>query len=310
MTQETASTASGEQEHLETAVVRTSRHQRSQRDGSVEGYRASRTLPLRAEFGRQLSRRRTRLTLGFLALLPWLLLLAFELGDNNAGTGSRSLVDIATSSGLNFAVFTLFASTNFLLVVVVALFFGDSVSSEASWSSLKYLLAAPVPRTRLLRQKAIVAAGLSLCGLVLLPAMALAVGSLWYGTGALLSPSGEALSPSTGLLSLGGASAYLALHLLWIAGLGLWLSVTTDAPLGAVGSAVLVSILSQILDEITALGDLRAYLPTHYSMAWSDLLSDDVDWTGMIYGSFSGLAYATVFAVLAAWHFSRKDITS
>jgi ABC-2 type transport system permease protein len=34
-------------------------------------------------------------------------------------------------------------------------------------------------------------------------------------------------------------------------------SVTTDAPLGAVGGAVLVSILSEILDSITALGGLR-----------------------------------------------------
>ena len=54
-------------------------------------------------------------------------------------------------------VFTLFASTSFLLVVIVALFAGDTVPSEASWSSLRYLLAAPVRRERLLRQKLIVA---------------------------------------------------------------------------------------------------------------------------------------------------------
>ena len=54
---------------------------------------------------------------------------------------------------------------------------------------------------------------------------------------------------------------YLAIYLSWTAALALLLSVSTDAPLGAVGGAVLVSILSQILDQITALEGLRDYLP-------------------------------------------------
>ena len=53
-----------------------------------------------------------------------------------------------------------FVSAGFLLVVAVALFCGDTVASEASWASLRYLLAAPVPRARLLRQKLAVALGL------------------------------------------------------------------------------------------------------------------------------------------------------
>nr|WP_188989922.1 ABC transporter permease [Saccharopolyspora subtropica] len=293
----------------ETAVVRSNRAQPVQPDGAVEGYRAGRTLPVRVELARQLRRRRTRLALGFLVVLPLLLLLAFEVGDDGS-RGGRTLADIATASGLNFAVFTLFAATNFLLVVVVALFFGDTVASEASWSSLKYLLAAPVPRVRLLRQKAVVSALLSGSGLVLLSAVSVAVGVLWYGTGDLVSTTGEAVPFPAGLVSIAVGTLYLAVHLTWIAGLALWLSVSTDAPLGAVGGAVLVSILSEILDQISALGDLRTYLPTHYSTAYADLLSEDVDWSGMAYGAFSGLAYATVFVVLAVWRFRRKDITS
>jgi ABC-2 type transport system permease protein len=292
----------------ESSVVRATR-QPTLEDGSIDGYRPVNTLPIRVELWRQLRRRRTKLTLGFLVILPFLLLLAFQLGGNGRG-GSRGLVDLATSSGLNFAVFTLFASTGFLLVVVVALFFGDTVASEASWSSLKYLLAAPVPRTRLVRQKAIVAAILSAAGLVLLPAVALAVGVLRFGSGDLLGSSGESLAFPGGLLALAGAALYLALHLSWIAGLALWLSVSTDAPLGAVGGAVLVSIVSEIVDQITALGNLRDYLPTHYATAWLDLLTGDVNWTSMANGAFSGLAYATVFVTLATRHFHRKDILS
>lgn len=298
----------GRLDTAETAVVLSGRSHPAQPDGGVEGYRAKRTLPVRVELARQLRRRRTRLTLGFLLVLPVLLLLSFEIGD--AGGRGRTFADMATSSGLNFAVFTLFASTGFLLVVVVALFFGDTVASEASWSSLKYLLAAPVPRVRLLRQKAIVAGVLSLFGLALLTAVSLGVGVLWYGAGNLATITGEAVPFPTGLVSLAAATAYLAVHLTWIAGLALWLSVSTDAPLGAVGGAVVVSILSEILDQITALGSLRAYLPTHYSTAYADLLGAEADWTEVAHGAFSALAYAALFTALAIWRFHRKDITS
>jgi ABC-2 type transport system permease protein len=84
----------------------------------------------------------------------------------------------------------------------------------------------------------------------------------------------------------------------------------TDAPLGAVGGAVLVSILSQILDSITALGGLREYLPTHYVYAWADLLSPDVDWGDLARGVLSALIYAAIFVFFAVRRFNTKDITS
>jgi ABC-2 type transport system permease protein len=278
--------------------------------GSAPGYRAAGTLPLRVELVRQLRRRRTVLTLGFLALLPFLLWLAFEVGQDDSERGGTTLVDLATASGSNFVVFTMFSTVGFLLVVVVALFFGDTIASEASWSTLRYLLAAPVPRGRLLRQKAMVAALLSAFALVLLPAVAMAVGVVAYGAGDLVSPTGQSLEflPTASRLAL--APAYLVLHLAWVAGLALLLSVSTDAPLGAVGGAVMVSILSQILETIDALGDLRDYLPTRFSSAWADLLASPISWSDLASGAFSGVAYATVFGLAAWWRFATKDITS
>ncbi|MBE9375551.1 ABC transporter permease [Saccharopolyspora sp. HNM0983] len=280
---------------------------RVQRDGSVEGYRIGRTLRLRVELARQLRRRRTRLILGALAVLPLLLLLAFEVGDDGSG---GSTADAATSSGLGFTAFVLTASTGFLLVVAVALLFGDAVSSEASWGSLRYLLAAPVPRLRLLRQKAAVAALLGLLGMGLLMSVALGAGLFWYGTGDLLTGTGETVDFVAGLIRVALACGYVAVQLSWVAGLALLLSVSTDAPLGAVGGTVAVSIVSQILDQIEVLGQLRGYLPTHFSRAYADLLNPDIDWTDMTRGAFSALAYATAFTVLAGLRFHRKDITS
>jgi ABC-2 type transport system permease protein len=278
---------------------------------SIEtGYRPGHTLPLRVELVRQLKRRRTQVAFALVALLPVILWIAFELADDGPPTGSLNLVDLAKGSAGNFAVFALFASAGFLLVVVVALFFGDTVASEAAWASLRYLLAAPIPRARLLRQKAVVAAALSVSALLVLPVVALIVGALAYGTGNLVSPTGESLPFWSGVSRVLLGALYLAVHLSWVAGLALLLSVSTDAPLGAVGGAVLASIVSQILDQITALEHLRDYLPTHFSDAWGALLADQVDWGDMTRGVFSAVCYATVFGAAAVWWFGRKDITS
>ncbi|RZS43285.1 ABC-2 type transport system permease protein [Herbihabitans rhizosphaerae] len=278
--------------------------------GASAGYRPQGTLKLRVELVRQLRRRRTQLIFGFLVLLPFLIAGAFALGDASPNRRSGGFVDLATASAPNFVVFILFAAGTFLLPMIVAVFFGDTIASEASWSSLKYLLAMPVPRTRLLRQKAIASALLSLTAIALLPAVALLAGVIFYGAGEAVSPTGDAIPFSSGVYAIGLAVCYLAIQLLWVAGLALFLSVLTDAPLGAVGGAVLVSILSQILDQITALGGIRDVLPTHFAFAWSDLIATDIDWEQMTQGAFSAVLYCGVFGALAVRRFTRKDITS
>jgi ABC-2 type transport system permease protein len=277
-------------------------------------HRPSRTLSIGAEIRRQASRRRTQLALGFMALLPLIVLLAFEFGsgddDDNGGGQFSSLVDLATSGGLNFALFSIFVSASFLLVVVVALFCGDTVASEASWGSLRYLLAIPVPRARLLAVKLIVALLYSGGALLTLAGTALLLGTLRYGWHPLGSTIAAEIPPGAGLLRLLGILGYLAVILLVVAGLAFLLSVTTDAALGAVGGAVLLWILSGILDQIEALGTLRNLLPTHYSEAWIGLLSTPMQTDDLVKGAISAVAYATIFWGLAFWRFTRKDITS
>ncbi|MBQ1052215.1 ABC transporter permease subunit [Micromonospora sp. C51] len=281
--------------------------------GAAAGYRPAGTLPFGAEFRRQASRRRTQLALGFMVLLPLIILIAFQFDpndDDNGGGEFGSLIDLATSGGLNFTLFTIFVSASFLLVVVVALFCGDTVASEASWGSLRYLLAIPVPRARLLTVKLLVALAYSALALILLAGTALAIGTLRYGWSPLRSTVAAQLEPGEGLLRLLAVLGYLAIVLLVVAGLAFLLSVTTDAALGAVGGAVLLWILSSILDQITALGAIRSFLPTHYSTAWLGLLSTPVQTDDIVRGTVSAICYATVFWGLAFWRFTRKDITS
>ncbi|MET0493433.1 MAG: ABC transporter permease subunit [Actinoplanes sp.] len=281
---------------------------------AATGYRPSATLPLTAEIRRQASRRRTQLALAFMVLLPIIILIAFEFGgdsdDDNGGGAFSSLVDLATSGGLNFALFSIFVSAGFLLVVVVALFCGDTVASEASWGSLRYLLAVPVPRARLLGIKLIVALGYSLFALLTMVTTALLIGTIRYGWHPLGSTVAAEIPPAEGVLRLLAIVGYLAVILLVVAGLAFLLSVLTDAALGAVGGAVLLWILSSILDQITALGNIRNFLPTHYSDAWLGLLSTPMQTDDVVKGAISAIAYATIFWSLAFYRFTRKDITS
>ncbi|WP_212825939.1 ABC transporter permease [Polymorphospora rubra] len=282
--------------------------------GAAPGYRPRATLPMAAEFRRQASRRRTQLALGFMVLLPLIILIAFQFesggDDDNGGGEFASLVEFATANGLNFTLFTLFVSASFLLVVVVALFCGDTVASEASWGSLRYLLAIPVPRSRLLAVKLVVALAYSALALLLLAGTALLIGTLRYGWGPLQSAVAAEIPAGEGVLRLLGILGYLAVVLLVVAGLAFLLSVVTDAALGAVGGAVLLWILSSILDQITALGVLRDFLPTHYSSAWLGLLSTPVQTDDIVRGCISAISYATIFWGLAFWRFTRKDVVS
>jgi ABC-2 type transport system permease protein len=267
-------------------------------------------LPLAAEIGRQVRRRRTIGIFLVLAVLPLVLLLAFWLGNDSGETGERGFVDLAQDSGANLVIFTLFASTSFLLLVIVALFAGDTVPSEASWASLRYLLAAPVRRERLLRQKLIVAALSSVVALVFLPAWTLVVGGIAYGWGPYVGPTGTQIGWPEFAGRLLIIVGYLLVELYVVGAFAFSLGVLTDAPLAAVGGAVLLMILCAILDSITALGSIRDGLPGHYAYAWRDALAPTVNYSDMITGALWSIGYAIIAVWFAFWYFLRKDITS
>ncbi|MFF4240561.1 ABC transporter permease [Actinomadura geliboluensis] len=273
-------------------------------------YHVRRTLPLRVEAVRQFRRRRTLVAFGILLVLPWVLVLAFKLGGDPGPDGVPSLVDVATSSALNFALFALFVSTGFLLVVAVALFCGDTVASEAGWSSLRYLLAAPVPRARLLRQKLVVALSYAVVAVVSLPLMSLVAGTAGFGWGDVELPTGGTVPVSTALGRMAIIVGYSLIAQLVVAALAFLLSVTTDSPLGAVGGAVGLVIVSNILDAVTALGSWRDFLPTHWMYSWMDALQPQIQWTGMAKGAAISLSYALILFALAFRRFRTRDIVS
>lgn len=274
----------------------------------------SRPLAWRVELRRQAGRRRTLWSYGLLLALPPILVLAFWIGDRTdsgpATGGAGRLVDLAQQGSADFAVFALFAAADFLLVVIAALFAGDTLPAEASWSSLRYLLAAPVPRARLLTSKLAVALGCTIAAVLLYVGWSLLVGGLAYGWAPYTSPGGLTLSwPELWpRLALGVGS--IVVTLLQVVGIAFLIGTRTDSPLAAAGGAVLTTIVSTILQSIDALGDLRHGLPMAYSRVWFQALNTEIAWRDLQRGALWSLLYFVLTVAAAYLLFRRKDVLS
>jgi ABC-2 type transport system permease protein len=276
------------------------------------------TLPLRVELVRQFRRRRTLVTYALLVLLPLIVVAAVKFGPSaDSGGGGRrfgggglDLVGLATGGAWNFAVTMLFFATSFLLVLVTAIFLGDTVASEAQWATLRYLLAAPVPRRRLLWQKLMVGLISTAGGIVLLVGTSYLVGLVAFGSGSLQSPAGGSYDGLDAVMRVGVIGGYIFVSLLFTAGIAFLMTVSTDVPLAAVGTALILVIVSSILDAIEALGDLRQWLPTEYTNAWIGALQVEIEWSDMVRGAAYSLVAFAVLVLVAFLRFDRKDIVS
>jgi ABC-2 type transport system permease protein len=266
------------------------------------------------ELERQLRRRRTAVGLAGIAAVPVILAIAFLIAgagsDGPRETGDPTgLFGFATASGLNFALMSTAATAPFLLLSVVALFAGDTVSSEAAVGSLRSLLVRPVPRGRLLGRKFAVALVLSFTAAVLVPLSGTIAGTIAYGWGPVITPFGP-LAPGESLLRLAVITGYLAWSAVWVAALAFALSTATDTSVGAVAGTIVIVIVVQILDAITALGWLRTYLPVHEGLAWVGLLADPPRWSDLTRGLLLQMPYLALGMGFAWWNFLRKDVLS
>ena len=104
--------------------------------------------------------------------------------------------------------------------------------------------------------------------------------------------------------------AYIFVTLLPIAAIAFWLGTRSDAPLAAVGGAVLLSILFNILDQLDALEPCRKAFPGHYSRTWQDALAVDVSWTDLVHGALWSVVWTLAFMMLAYRRFRRVDVLS
>ncbi|MFM8863271.1 MAG: ABC transporter permease subunit [Acidimicrobiia bacterium] len=280
----------------------------------MKRYAAHRTLSLRVEMIRQVRRRRTAVAVGIVIALPIVVALAVLFGPSSGGgglaDGDFDVFGLMASGPWNFALSGLFFSSAFLLVIIAAMFLGDTVASEASLGTMRYLLVAPVPRRRFLIVKVVVGLLLTLAVLIVLVIASFVIGLLAFGVGTLESPLSGTLGAGESSMRLAVITGYIAVTLLVPAGIAFLASVSTDIPLGAVGAAVVTVIFTNILDAINALGSLRRFLPANYANAWSDALGTRIEWDQMAVGLAYNVGVFAVLVGIAILRFDRKDILS
>lgn len=278
---------------------------------------------VRTEFTKAARRTRSLVICLLLVGLPTLIVVAINARGNRAdrGDNGEGLFRLAQQSGLLIPAAVLSAMSGFLLVVIAGTLAGDSVSGDASWGNLRYLLMRPVSRVRLLVAKAAVAGVLIWAATALVAIAALVAGVVLFGAHSVTVPatgnfgSGQLLG--TFQLDAGAlvvrvliATGYVAFGFTALLAVGTLLSTVTDAPTSAIGATIAVYIVSEILDGITQLGSIRYAFPTHYLSAWQAMFTDNRFSHDMIAGVVVQLAYLAVFGTAAVLWFQRKDIRS
>jgi len=272
---------------------------------------------VRTEFVKAAVRMRSLVVMLLLVGLPTLIVVAINARGRRANADNgEGLFRLAQQSGLLIPAAVLSAMSGFLLVVVAGTFAGDSVASDAAWGNLRYLLMRPAPRGRLLVAKAIVAGVLIWICTVLVALAGLVAGVVLFGSHSVVVPtlpglsSGFVLGSATLLGRVAIATVYVAFGYTALLAIGTLFTTLTDTATAAVGATIGVYIVSEILDSISQLGEIRYVFPTHYMGAWQSMFTQNQYSSDMVAGIIVQLAYLAVFGTAAIIRFRTMDIRS
>ncbi len=280
---------------------------------------------VRTEFVKAARRTRSLVIVALLIGLPALILFAIHRRAGRADRGGdrgEGLFRLAHQSGLLVPAAVLSVMSGFLLVVIAGTIAGDSIAGDAAWGNLRYVLIRPVSRVKLVLAKGLVAGFLIWAATVLVMVAALVGGVLFFGAHPVTVPNLSAFG-GTGALSFGFtlsssalvlrvliATAYVAFGYSALLAMGTFFSTLTDTATGAIGATIGVYIISEILNSITELGQVRYAFPTHYLDAWEPMFTGNTYPHDMIVGVVVQLVYLVVFGAAALVWFQRKDIRS
>jgi ABC-2 type transport system permease protein len=87
-------------------------------------------------------------------------------------------------------------------------------------------------------------------------------------------------------------------------------STLTVVPVGAMAATVVLSVVSQVLDQLPQLEWLHPWLFSHYWLGFGDLLRQPVLWDSFASNALLQAGYVAVFGALAYSRFVTKDILS
>jgi ABC-2 type transport system permease protein len=263
---------------------------------------------------RKLFRRpRTWVTIGLLNALPVLVAVLLAVTDlaPRPGEGPVFLSAVLTNGTL-YPLAALAIVLPLFLPIAVALIAGDSVAGEAQAGTLRYLLARPAGRTRLLVAKLVSVFAFVAVTVVVVAAVGYVVGQLLFDVQAIggTSLSGTTLSPAEIAGRTVLAIGYVTVSMLGVAAFALFFSTLTDSPLAAMLGALGILVASSLLFTLDAASSFAPYLPTRYWLAFVDFFRVPIQWRDIV----RGLGLQAVYVVVllgAAWaNFTTKDVTS
>jgi len=258
-------------------------------------------------------RRRNLLLLAVTALFPLIIGIALRLAAPTPQGGNGAGVAFFNQLAGN-GVFLTFIALSTLLVlvlpVVVAVVAGDSVAGEAGYGTLRYLLAVPAGRTRLLAVKYGVIVTYALCATFIISAVALVVGAVLFPVGPVTLLSGTLISLPAGLLRLLFVTLYVAAAMAALGAIGLAISTLTEHAIGAIAAVMILVVTSEVVDNVPQLAVIHPYLPTHWWLSFDSLLRSPVDTSTLLRGLLSFAVYAVLFGSFAWARFTSADVTS
>ena len=268
---------------------------------------------IRVELRKLLRRPRTWVTIALLDALPTLVAVLLALTDVGPRPGSGpAFLSAVLADGTLFPLAALAIVLPLFLPIAVSVVAGDSVAGEAQGGTLRYLLARPVSRTRLLVAKLVSVTAFVLLAVLVVAGTAYVTGVLLLGDqpGTAVSVSGSTLTSDEVLQRTILAIGYVVVSMLGVAAIALFLSTLTDSALSAALGAMAFLIASTLLLTLDAAASLQPYLPTRYWLAFVDLFRDPILWRDVVRGVLQQGGYVVVFLGAAWANFATKDITS
>jgi ABC-2 type transport system permease protein len=275
------------------------------------------------ELSKQLRRTRSWVTLAALAALAGVITLVIGVSRARISERVGDWGSVVTNtSGLTLPLIALSATLLFLLPLAVAIFAGEPVAAEASWGSLRYLLARPVQRWRVVLAKATVAALYSVAAVALVVGVSLLTGIVAFGLRSLTvldlqhtTPfvvASAKFAPLSAIGRLALASGYVIWMLSSTFAFALLLSTLTDRPFSAVAGGVGLGLFSRALDNVPGLHALSPWLPVTDSSStlWTGFFTRPMHTPGLVHALVVQGVYTGVFLTLAVLRFARSDVLS
>jgi ABC-2 type transport system permease protein len=265
---------------------------------------------LGSELGLLFRRRRTWAMLCALAAIPILIAVAVRVSSAVPAGRGPAFLDRVTQNGLFVGLTAMLVSVPLFLPLTVGVVAGDTVAGEAGLGTLRYLLAAPAGRVRLLLVKYAGAVVFAVAAPLVVALVGAGIGAVLFPVGPVTLLSGDSIGAGEALVRLLLIAAYLSVSLLGLSALGLFMSTLTDVPVGAMAATVVLSVVSQVLDALPQLEWLHPWLFSHYWLDFGDLLRQPVSWDSFATNALLQGGYIAVFGALAYGRFITRDVLS